>query len=99
MVAEKSKPAEGKSLVAFFVLAYSLSWAVEIPLALRAQGLISAPIPWWLHYLSAYGPLLAAVIVTGITSGRAGLRELFGRVFKCRVRPGWWLLALTSIRL
>jgi membrane protease YdiL (CAAX protease family) len=97
MVAEKSNSAEGKSLVVFFVLAYGLSWAVEIPLALRAQGLISVPIPWSLHYLSAYGPLLAAIIVTGITSGRAGLRELFGRVFKWRVRPVWWLVALAPL--
>ena len=99
MVAEKSKPAEIKSLIAFFVLAYGLSWAVEIPLALRAQGLISAPIPWWLHYVAAYGPLLAAVIVTGITSGRDGLRELGGRVFKWRVRPGWWLVAFAPLLL
>jgi membrane protease YdiL (CAAX protease family) len=99
MVAEKSSSAEGKSLVAFFVLAYGLSWAVEIPLALRAQGLISVPIPWSLHYLAAYGPLLAAIIVTGINSGRDGLRELFGRVFKWRVRPVWWLVALAPLVL
>jgi membrane protease YdiL (CAAX protease family) len=95
----RSHPAARHSLLMFFVLAYALSWAVEIPLALRAQGLISARIPWSLHYLAAYGPMLAAIIVTGITSGREGLRELAGRMFKWRVRPVWWLVALAPLVL
>ena len=87
MVADKSNPAKGYSLPMFFVLAYGLSWAVEIPLALRARDLIAAPIPWSLHYLAAYGPMLAAIIVTGLTDGEEGLRKLFGRMLKWRVRP------------
>jgi membrane protease YdiL (CAAX protease family) len=99
MAVDKSNPAKRHSLLMFFVLAYALSWAVEIPLALRAQGLISAPIPWSLHYLSAYGPMLAAIIVTGITSGGEGLRELARRMFKWRVRPVWWLVAFAPLVL
>jgi membrane protease YdiL (CAAX protease family) len=99
MAADKSNPAKGYSLLMFFVLAYGLSWAVEIPLALRARGLIAAPIPWSLHYLAAYGPLLAAIIVTGLTDGQEGLRELFGRMLKWRVRPVWWLVALAPLVL
>ncbi|MGD8398663.1 MAG: CPBP family intramembrane metalloprotease, partial [Anaerolineae bacterium] len=83
----------------FTVLAYGLSWAVEIPLALRAQGLIAAPIPWALHYLAAYGPMLAAIIVTGLTDGQEGLRGLLGRMLKWRVRPVWWLVALAPLVL
>jgi hypothetical protein len=37
------------SLLTFFVLAYALSWLVEIPLALAAQGVIQAEIPFALH--------------------------------------------------
>ena len=99
MAADRSNPARGHSLLLFFVLAYGLSWAVEIPLALRARGLITASIPWWLHYLAAYGPMLAAIVVTGVTGGRDGLRELFGRMFKWRVRPVWWLVALAPLVL
>jgi len=99
MAADKSNPAKGHSLLMFFVLAYALSWAVEIPLALRAQGLIAAPIPWSLHYLAAYGPLLAAIIVTALDSGQEGLRELFGRMLKWRVRPVWWLVAFAPLLL
>jgi membrane protease YdiL (CAAX protease family) len=99
MTVDRSNPAKRHSLFLFFVLAYALSWAVEIPLALRAHGLIAAPIPWSLHYLAAYGPLLAAIIVTGVTTGREGLRELCGRMLKWRVRPVWWLVALAPLVL
>ncbi len=87
------------SLLTYFILAYAVSWAVEIPLALRAQGLVDAPIPFSLHYLAAYGPLLAAIALTWLTGGRDGLRELFGRMFKRRVRPAWWLVALAPLVL
>ncbi len=99
MTTDRCKSANGQSLLMFFVLAYGLSWAVEIPLALRARGLISAPIPWSLHYLAAYGPMLAAIIVTGLITGREGLRGLWGQMFKWRVRPVWWLVAFAPLVL
>lgn len=37
-------------------------------------------IPFSTHYLVAYGPMLAAIVVTWLTDGRDGLRELFGRM-------------------
>jgi len=85
------------SLTMFFILAYAFSWAVEIPLALKAQGLIDVPIPFYLHYLAAFGPLLAAFVMTWLTGGSDGLRELVGRVFKWRVGYSWWLVALAPL--
>lgn len=84
-------------LVAYFVLAYALSWSIGIALALAAQGLIAPILPQWFHYLIAYGPLLSAVIVTGVTEGRRGLRELWARVTRWRVEPIWWLVALSPL--
>ncbi|RLC75834.1 MAG: CPBP family intramembrane metalloprotease [Chloroflexi bacterium] len=72
---------------------------MEIPLALEARGLINAPIPFAAHYLAAYGPLLAAFVVTGLTAGRAGLKELCGRMFEWRARLGWWLVAFAPLLL
>jgi uncharacterized membrane protein YhdT len=54
-----------RALWLYFLLAYGLSWLVAAPLALQGQGLISG-VPPWLHLLSAYGPLLAAVGVTAV---------------------------------
>lgn len=99
MAVNTSDRAPSRSLYLFFVLAYALSWAVEIPLALRAQGLVDAHIPFALHYLAAYGPMLAAIVVTGLTEGREGLRELFRRVLKWRLRPAWWLVAIAPLIL
>jgi len=86
-------------LLAFFVLAYALSWMVEIPLALEAQGMIQAGIPFSLHYLAAYGPMLSALIVTGLIGGIRGLRELLSRMAKWKVNPGWWLVAVAPLGL
>ncbi|MDX1416748.1 MAG: CPBP family intramembrane glutamic endopeptidase [Candidatus Promineifilaceae bacterium] len=81
------------TLATFFILAFGFSWVIEIPLALEARGVIAAPIPFSFHYLAAFGPLLAALIVTWLHAGDAGVRELLGRMFKWRVHVGWWLVA------
>lgn len=99
MAVDRSNLAKRHPLLMFFILAYAISWAIEIPLALRAQGVIHVPIPFGVHYLAAYGPMLAAIIVTGRTGGKEGLRELWGRMLKWRVRPMWWLVALAPLVL
>jgi membrane protease YdiL (CAAX protease family) len=86
-------------LMVFCVLAYALSWMIEIPLALEAQGIIRTGIPFGLHYLAGYGPMLSALIVTGLASGSRGLRELLGRMTKWKVHPGWWLVAVAPLGL
>jgi uncharacterized protein len=74
----------------FFALAYAFSWCAFVSLALAAQGLIPS-LPGWLHLTGAFGPLLAAVILSAWGSGRAGLGELLGRLLRWRI--GWlWLL-------
>jgi membrane protease YdiL (CAAX protease family) len=83
-------------IITYFVLAYAISWIIVAPLVASAQGLIDVPIPFALHYLNDYAPLLAAIITTAIASGRDGLRELFGRMMKWRVGLGWVLVAAFS---
>ena len=84
-------------LIPFFVLAYAFSWTIEIPLALQAQGIVQERFPFSIHYLAGYGPLIAAVLVTGITGGAEGLRELWERMTRWRVKPGWWLVAVSPL--
>jgi hypothetical protein len=38
-------------LIAYFALTFVISWAIEIPLALSATGVIPFSVPLWLHYL------------------------------------------------
>jgi len=99
MTINTSSRMESRVLYAFFSLAYAISWVIEIPLALKARGLIDVPIPFTLHYLAGYGPMLAAIGVTWLTGGREGLRDLFRRMFRWRVRPMWWLIAIAPLVL
>ena len=71
-------------LVAYFVLAYALTWWVY-PL-LRFSPLLGL--------FGLFGPALAAIIVTGITDGRAGVKALLGRTVRWRVPLPWYLVAL-----
>ncbi len=84
----------GRSLAVYFILAYLITWMFELPLAAVAQGWISAPVPFWIHYLGAFGPMLAALTVTWFSEGGAGLRRLLGGVTKWRVGWTWALVAV-----
>jgi CAAX protease family protein len=76
----------------YFVLALALTWVLWWPAALEARGMISVPIP--AQPLGAFGPLVAAVILTAQESGRAGLRSLLGRILQWRVAPIWYGVVL-----
>lgn len=86
-------------LATYFALAYVLSWSVEIPLAAAAQGWTRWHVPLAFHYLAAYGPLLAAVITTWLIEGAPGLRHLAARMVRWRVRPVWWVVAVSPLFL
>lgn len=86
-------------LIQYVVTAYIVSWAIEIPLALRAQGIVSWDIPFAVHYLAAFGPLIGGIALTWRESKSEGLRELLGRTFRWRVSPIWWLVALSPLLL
>jgi membrane protease YdiL (CAAX protease family) len=88
------------ALVVFFPLAIVISWSIGIPLAITAANSADRPImPFALHYLVGYGPMIAALLLTWITDGRSGLKELFSRILKWRVRPIWWLMAASPLVL
>ncbi len=99
MEAYDSDRAKTRNLIAFFVLAYALSWSIGIPLALNNQGIIEPILPLWAHYFYAYGPMLSALIVTWISEGRPGLRDIVSRMVMWNVRPIWWIVALSPLVL
>jgi membrane protease YdiL (CAAX protease family) len=82
------------SVISYFVIAYVVSWSFEIPLALFHQGIISVQIPMWFHYFACLGPFSAALIMTFLTGGRSGLRNLMGRIFKGRVDFRYYAFAI-----
>ena len=72
-------------LIAFFVLANALAWWIWI---LYAFDII------FLGPIFALGPFLAAIIVTAVTRGTAGLKALLSRMVRWRVGLGWYAAAL-----
>jgi membrane protease YdiL (CAAX protease family) len=94
MISRLSLLIKQNSLVAYFVIAYAISWAFMLPLALSAQGLIQKQFPYALYYLASTGPALSALIVTAFAEGRAGLRKLLGHLVKWRVGVGYYIFAV-----
>jgi uncharacterized protein len=83
-----------RPLVVFFALAFAISWAWAIPLALGDQVVLRGQ-GWPTHYPSLLGPAIAAVIVIAVTTGRTGLRDLASRMARWRVGFRWWLVAVS----
>lgn len=83
------------ALPAFFIFAYLFSWVIAVPLALQRAGVIDTRLPYALHYLTAYGPMLSALLVTWRLSGRRGVTQFMGRGFG-RLGWGWFLFSLLS---
>ena len=84
------------SLLFYFIIAYGVSWSFEIPIALSVQGILTSKVPLWLHYFASFGPIIAALIVTGLTDGRQGIRKLIVRIFKWRVDFGYYVFAILA---
>ncbi len=82
----------------FFLFAWLFSWAFMVPLALAKHQLVP-PLPGWLHYLSAYGPFLAAMLVSGQAEGTVGMRAWSSRLTQWRAGLGPWSLALSPLLL
>jgi membrane protease YdiL (CAAX protease family) len=85
-----------RPLVAFFVLAYGLSWAYWIPLALT--GVRVAPGSRSTHFPGLLGPAVAAFIVAGLTDGKPGIVRLARRLLLVsRPISRFWLYALSPL--
>ncbi|OZM70376.1 CPBP family intramembrane metalloprotease domain-containing protein [Amycolatopsis antarctica] len=94
-------------LLSFFLLANLLSWLAWTPYVLSENGL-----GWWAYRFpevfgssqftgvlpGAYlGPIGAAVLVTAVADGRAGLRRWVGRMWRWRVRWHWYAVTLLGV--
>lgn len=83
-------------LLAFFVLTFVLTWvgwflALLLPLPSLADGL--------LFRIAGFGPACAALILTGITAGKQGVRALLGGLLQWRVGLRWYLVVFFSFWL
>lgn len=80
-------------LLTFSLMAYTISWSLLIGGFLGVQsGTLNpdGPLVGLAIQVAAAGPLIAAVIVLTLTSGRSGLAELGRSIIRWRVNPLWY---------
>ena len=58
------------------LLAYGLTWLVMLPWVLVQRGLLDLELPDHWEVLAAFGPFLAALLVSWRVGGSAGARAL-----------------------
>ena len=52
------------SVAVFYLLAFGVSWAIEIPQAMAARGMIHIQIPGAIGFISPLAPMLAAILMS-----------------------------------
>lgn len=87
----------------YFALTFIISWGGILVVA-GPGGLASGKTFDVRHMAFAYpfmlaGPSLAGILLTGLVSGRAGVRELLYRLLRWRVGVCWYVMALLTAPL
>lgn len=77
----------------FWFLAFGLAWAVTVPAALSAHGIVDLGLPQGLARLTGFAPAVAALIAA-LFSGQ--VRALGGRIFRLRA-PMWCYVAALAL--
>ncbi len=82
-------------LVSFFVIAFAWTWAFVIVF------LILFPLPDIMVRTTPgdFGPLIAAIVMSGVVAGRAGVKQLLKRIVQWRVGLVWYAFALIGMPL
>lgn len=80
----------------FYILAFSVSWLGLVPGVLSSRGIapFNNPYVQLLGILFSIGPALAAVIISQVTQGNAGVKNLLRALLKWRVSLVWYIIAV-----
>lgn len=81
-------------LASYFIITYAISWTIWSPIVASAQGWVSWNVPYALYYFGSFGPLLSALIVTALTEGNVGIRDLLSRIVKWRMASRYYAFAI-----
>ena len=81
----------------FFLMSYAFSWIISIPYVLSAWGVLPGDYTIAFILKPFVGPTLAAIIMTGITEGKAGLHHLRERLKLRHASWQWCLFILLGV--
>jgi membrane protease YdiL (CAAX protease family) len=91
-----------RPLTAFLVLVLGLGWSVLAVAVLASHHVIPGsglPVEAFALAVTLLVMLPAALWVTAVTEGRAGVRALLGRTFRWRFGLRWWAVVLLGLPL
>src|SRR3712207_1552503 len=81
-------------LIVGFVMMFACTWPVDLALAAQSRGIVTSSIIPILAIFVGYGFVAAALIMTGVVEGRAGIRALLRRFLVWRVGVIWYAIVL-----
>jgi membrane protease YdiL (CAAX protease family) len=81
----------------FFFIAYAFSWIISIPYVLSAWDIVKGDFGPMFILKPFVGPTLAAILMTGVTEGKAGLLRLRQRLQQRRAGWQWYLFILLGM--
>jgi membrane protease YdiL (CAAX protease family) len=86
-------------LAGYLVLAFLIAWSFWVPLAVLYRGDSDlqapsrSPLVIVFQTLGVTAPVISAIVVTGVTRGKTGVRRLFGGLRRWRVGIWWYAAA------
>jgi membrane protease YdiL (CAAX protease family) len=87
------------SLAAYLMLVFAIAWLFWVPLAMLynggsdVQSPVGSTLVIMLQTLGAAAPVVAAILVTGLTRGKRGVGQLLGDLKRWRVGLWWYAAA------
>ena len=81
----------------YFLLAYAISWILFIPYVLSEWGIRPGNYGILFYILHTFGPAFAALVMTAVMAGKAGLHDLRLRIQQWRAPLRWYLFILVGI--
>ena len=93
MISHFSSWVRKQPVLAFYVLAFSITWIGWVPQAAHSQGLFPFDSPIF-YILGGVGPLLAVFIVTKAITGKDDYGELFRPLWQWRAGFVWYFVAM-----
>ncbi len=85
-----------RSIIVYFCLAFGISWLLWIPSVLQTAGVAMPDILLLISQFALLGPMIASLILLGLTEGKTGIRRLFISAVRFRFNK-IWLIAIVGL--
>jgi uncharacterized protein len=87
---------ERNQILAYFVLAYAISWILSVPFILKEWGVLQGDYRLF-FIVKSFGPYLSALILTSRLTGKEGMAQFRAKIRLVRVGWSWYFLTFLVI--